>query len=254
MNIIEETKIFVKEQMKDNDHSHDFDHVMRVYSNAMLITSYFPEDEGIEKFNEEEIEIIRLAALLHDVADFKYSKNEKATSEAINSFLSKFNYPEEKIKNIITIVDNVSFKNEIENGSPKGIEDKRLFHMINIVQDADRLDAIGAIGIARCIYFGSQKGKTIYRKDCFSFEKMRNNFNKKEYLNNQSDPNHSIVEHFYDKLFKLKDMMKTKKGKSLAEGRHKLMEIFIMGLTVDSDDTFDIDNKKDYSYNVFPAK
>jgi uncharacterized protein len=177
--MIQKTEKFVKESVSDYDESHDFSHAQRVVRNAFEIA----EEEDL---NSSSLEIIHLSSLLHDVDDHKYG-NEGA----VKKFLEKEKY--DHTEAVLDIISKVSYSKEIKNPKRKmSIEAK-------IVQDADRLDAIGAIGIARCFIFTTIRNEKIY----------------------------DGIAHFYEKLLKLKGMMKTKKGKELAKSKHDLMLLFL---------------------------
>eukprot|EP01132_Coremiostelium_polycephalum_P002134 gene2134-2631_t len=219
--LINQSIEFVKEELKGNDPSHDYEHVERVWNNA----KYLAEKEGIT--DEDDLEIIEIAAILHDVRDYKYSGDENAGEHAVGQFLKQFNYPQMKIDKVCRIVKEISFKNEV--GS-SGSGENTILKESMIVQDADRLDAIGAIGIARCFAFGSVKGSKFYNLNHYPAPLEEGgkltNLTKEEYLE-RSKLKAPIIDHFYDKLFKLSGMMKTKTGKELAQQRHDFMVQFI---------------------------
>lgn len=181
---------------------HDWWHIHRVVTNALKIQ----KDEGGDR------DLIHLAALLHDVGDHKFHKEEDAQEVLINEMLVEENCSESLIENVLAIVKQVSFKGGKENNELDSIEAK-------IVQDADRLDAIGAIGIARAFAFGGNRNRLMYHpdqspKDFKDFEEYKN------------DKGHTI-NHFYEKLLLLKDKMQTDSGKRIALQRHEYMEGFL---------------------------
>ncbi|EFA77553.1 hypothetical protein PPL_12156 [Heterostelium album PN500] len=210
MDIISKAKEYVMKDMINNDPSHDWAHVVRVIN---LVETIARE----EKYSGD-MEILLLSAILHDVGDWKYSGNENAATNAIEAFLSSNSYPSEKIDRICKIVDDVSFKNEL--GRPT---DYIYSKESKIVQDADRLDAIGATGVARTFAFGATKGSKFYGENSFGRE-IVTEMKKEEYMGKKGEP---TVDHFYDKLFRLKSMMKTETGKRMAEKRHQFMIDFI---------------------------
>ncbi|MFJ7887476.1 HD domain-containing protein [Lysinibacillus xylanilyticus] len=180
------------------DASHDFQHIERVYQNALAILHTEPEADA---------EVVRIAVLLHDVSDKKYTDSK----EQENKLIAELSLSEEKKQHIRDCIAQVSFNggNELEATS---IEAK-------IVRDADRLDAIGAIGIARTFAFGGAKGRKLYDKE----EGTRTDMTEEEYRNK----NTSSVTHFYEKLLLLKDLMITEKGKQMANERHQFMVQFL---------------------------
>ncbi len=180
------------------DASHDFQHIERVYQNALAILHTEPEADA---------EVVKIAVLLHDVSDKKYTDSKEQEEELI----AELPLSEEKKQHIRDCIAQVSFNggNELEATS---IEAK-------IVRDADRLDAIGAIGIARTFAFGGAKGRKLYDKE----EEARLNMTEEEYRHK----NTSSVTHFYEKLLFLKDLMTTEKGIQMAQERHQYMESFL---------------------------
>ncbi|MEY9971328.1 uncharacterized protein ABH966_001701 [Lysinibacillus sp. RC46] len=180
------------------DASHDFQHIERVYQNALTILQTEPEADA---------EVVEIAVLLHDVSDKKYTDSK----EQENKLIAELSLSEEKKQHIQDCIAQVSYNggNELEATS---LEAK-------IVRDADRLDAIGAIGIARTFAFGGAKGRKLYDKE----ENARTDMTEEEYRNK----NTSSVTHFYEKLLLLKDLMITDKGKQMAEERHQFMVQFL---------------------------
>ncbi|QGG53878.1 HD domain-containing protein [Lysinibacillus pakistanensis] len=183
------------------DASHDFQHIERVYQNAMDILHNEPAADA---------EVVKIAVLLHDVSDKKYTNNK----EQENQLIAELALSEDTKRHIQDCIAQVSFNggNELEATS---IEAK-------IVRDADRLDAIGAIGIARTFAYGGAKGRKLYD----TAEQARTNMTEEEYRTK----NTSSVTHFYEKLLFLKDLMTTEKGKQMANERHQFMEGFLQQL------------------------
>lgn len=199
--MIQRTEQFVKEIHSGDASGHDWFHIDRVRRLALQLH----KNEGGNKF------IIEMAALLHDVADEKLHGDEELGIQKIIHFLNIIEISKEDIEKIIYIIRNISYKGG--NGVELiGIEGK-------IVQDADRLDAIGAIGIARTFAYGGNKGRMLYHPEILP----RENMTKEEYRSDQSPS----INHFYEKLFKLKDLMNTKSAKIEAENRHQYMKEFI---------------------------
>ncbi len=198
-NIIKKTVIFVKKTLKGESTGHDWFHIERVLKTAEKIA----KKEGGKLF------IIQLAVLLHDIADWKFHKGDiKKGSRVAKKWLSKLDLKKEAVKHICYIIDNVSFKGLGVGSQMKTLEGK-------IVQDADRLDALGAIGIARVFAFNGWKGNQIYNPRV----KPKKHKDFKEY----KKINGTAINHFYEKLLHLKNRMNTNTGKKLAEKRHKFM-------------------------------
>ena len=203
--IIKNTIEFVKKELKNAEGGHDWFHIERVYKNALLIS----KEENTDVF------IVSLSALLHDIADPKfYNGDETIGPKVANEFLITQHLDEEIINHIINIIKHISFKNSLEiNG--KKFTSKEL----EVVQDADRLDAIGAIGIARCFNYGGFKNRSLYNPEILP----NLNMSKEEYKNSTAP----TINHFYEKLLLLKDKMNTKTGKKIAKERHLYMKSFL---------------------------
>jgi uncharacterized protein len=201
--IIKNTILFVKETLADAEGGHDWFHIERVYKNAILIAKKEPVDEFI----------VSLGALLHDIADSKFHNGDENIGPKIaREFLFKQNVDSIIIEHVINIIDNISFKGGNEVQKFKSPE-------LDVVQDADRLDAIGAIGIARCFNYGGFKNRLLYNPDI----KPNLNMTKAEY----KASNAPTINHFYEKLLLLKDRMNTKTGKQIAQERHDYMLTFL---------------------------
>jgi uncharacterized protein len=206
--IIEKTIEFVKKELSGNDGSHDWFHILRVFNNATKIAT---EEGGVE-----DLELVQLAAILHDVGDYKYSGSETAGPDAVREWLTSQNYPQDKTDKIVAIVEGISFKNELGGAKhPQSIE-------LDIVRDADRLDAIGAVGIGRTFCYGGRFTTPMYDPEI----KPRLNMTKEEYMLSKNEKS-STINHFYEKLLSLKNLMRTKTGKAMAEKRHEFMELFL---------------------------
>ena len=201
--LIEATKSFVKNSLIDAEGGHDWFHTLRVYNNALLIARDEPVDELI----------VALGALLHDIADSKFHDGDESIGPKVaREFLFSHNVDSKVIEHIVKIIENVSFKGgnmKQEFSSPE----------LDVIQDADRLDAIGAIGIARCFNYGGFKNRALYDPDI----KPNLSMTKEEYKRS----NAPTINHFYEKLLLLKDRMNTKTGKNLAESRHDYMKSFL---------------------------
>jgi len=219
--LIVDAKQYIGVLMRDNDPSHDYSHVERVYNNAI----YIAEKEKLNNpFIDIDYTVLALAALFHDVADFKYIQKECLDDVARSRLIEFCNYYNhtinpEKIERILHIVFNVSFRKELE-------EKSDIQHSIElkIVRDADRLEAIGAIGIGRCFGYSCVKQTPFYQADV----KPVLNISAEEY-NNKTDgcKATSAYNHFYEKLLLLKDKMLTDTGKKMAEPRHNFMLLFL---------------------------
>ncbi len=202
-NLIENTIAFVKEKLEGAEAGHDWFHIERVWklSNKIAAT---------ETCN---VAVVELSALLHDIADPKFHEGDETLALKIsNEFLQNQNVPKEIIVQVLFVIKNISFKNRGEVPKVLPIE-------LQIVQDADRLDAIGAIGIARTFNFGGFKNNLMYHPDL----PPKLNQTKEEYKKSTG----TTINHFYEKLLLLKDLMNTKTGKNLAENRHQLMLDFL---------------------------
>lgn len=201
--ILNKIKQYVQEACKDDSTGHDWWHIKRVYNNAMLINQK-------EKSNEF---ILTIIVLMHDLYDHKfYNGNIEEKLEETLKQLEIYNYlSKEDIQNITYSCANLGFSSNIT-------EKKELSKEGKIAQDADRLDGIGAIGIARTFAYGGKKGNLIY--DPSNNELV----NEKEYKQNGSK---TSISHFYDKLLKIKDLMNTDTAKSIAIKRHEFLENFL---------------------------
>ncbi len=200
---IENTIAFVKNKLVNAEGGHDWFHVERVYKNALLISKQEPVD----------VFIVSLGALLHDIADSKfYNGDETIGPKLAGEFLVKQNVDSTAVEHVINIIENISFK---------GGNIPQNFHSIelDVLQDADRLDAIGAIGIARTFNYGGYKNRAIYNPEI----KPNLTLSKEQYKTSTAP----TINHFYEKLLLLKDRMNTKTGKRIAEHRHQFMQSYL---------------------------
>lgn len=203
LDLIEKTSVFVKQTLADSEGGHDWFHTLRVYKNALHIA------QG-EKSN---VMVVALGALLHDIADSKFYDGDESVGPALaREFLEREGAEEELIEAVILIIENISFKggNKVsEYTSPE----------LQIVQDADRLDALGAIGIARTFNYGGFKNRKLYDPAV----PPRLNMTPEEYKKSEAP----TINHFYEKLLLLKDRLHTQTAKDIAAKRHVFMEDFL---------------------------
>ncbi|MDP5097030.1 MAG: HD domain-containing protein [Flavobacterium sp.] len=203
MQLINNTILFVKKQLEDAEGGHDWFHIERVYKNALLIA----EEEVCDLI------VVKLAALLHDIADSKFHDGDELIGPKVaREFLESQNVTEDVISHVIAMIENISFKGG-------NFEKKFNSKELEIVQDADRLDAIGAIGIARTFNYGGFKNRAIYDPNI----QPNLGMSKEEYKNSTAP----TLNHFYEKLLLLKDKMNTKSGKKIAQKRHDFMVTFL---------------------------
>lgn len=201
--VIEQTIAFVKQTLANAEGGHDWWHIQRVWQLSRTIAT-------VEKAS---LFVVELGALLHDIADSKFHDgNEDLGAQKAREFLSALKVDEATIEHVVQIIDNISFKGGKEAQKFKSIE-------LDIVQDADRLDAIGAIGIARTFNYGGFKNRELYNPDI----KPNLQMTKEEYKNSTAP----TINHFYEKLLLLKDRMNTETGRNMAEYRHLFMEAFL---------------------------
>lgn len=203
MTLIDHTILFVKQQLASAEGGHDWFHVERVYKNALLIAKEEPCD----------LKVVKLGALLHDVADSKFHDGDETIGPKIaRDFMRTQKVDDATVLQVLAIIENISFK---------GGNFQKNYHSIEleIVQDADRLDALGAIGIARTFNYGGFKNRAIYNPTIAP----NLNMNKEEYKKSEAP----TLNHFYEKLLLLKDKMNTVTGKKLAAKRHEFMITFL---------------------------
>ncbi|MGC5746965.1 HD domain-containing protein [Chryseobacterium sp. NFX27] len=200
---IENTVEFVKEKLKGAEAGHDWYHIERVWKLSRKIAA-------AEDCNQE---VVELSALLHDIADPKFHNGDESIAPKVaREFLESQQVSEEVIEKVLFIIKNISFKNRGEVPAELPIE-------LKIVQDADRIDAIGAIGIGRTFNFGGFKNNPMYDPEI----QPSLNMSKDEYKKS----NGTTINHFYEKLLLLKNLMNTEKGKEIAQQRHDYMLGFL---------------------------
>ncbi|MEL6303615.1 MAG: HD domain-containing protein [Bacteroidota bacterium] len=202
--LIEATKTFVKETLSDAEGGHDWFHTQRVYRLASRLAKEEKADEVV----------VQLAALLHDIADAKFHNGDETLGPKIAAgFLAEMQVDEAIITHVFDIIRYMSFKNSLDGASPFDSKELR------VVQDADRLDAIGAIGIARTFNYGGFKNRSMYNPNV----PPNLNMSKAEYKKS----NAPTINHFYEKLLLLKDQMHTATAKKIAAKRHDYMLSFL---------------------------
>ncbi|MFC0557643.1 HD domain-containing protein [Halalkalibacter alkalisediminis] len=199
--MIQETEKWVKTQLENEGTGHDWHHIRRVTKQAKEMAKVEGADEVI----------VTLAALLHDLIDDKVVESEEEGLKQVTQWLTSIGTTAAQRQHIITIITTMSFKG----GTNKPVTTLEA----QVVQDADRLDAIGAIGIARTFIYAGSKGDPMYDPNLA----IRDSLTLKEYRNGRS----SAIGHFYEKLLKLKDLMNTKEGKKRAELRHQFLEEYL---------------------------
>ena len=201
--IINKTCKFVEDKLSGDGSGHDWWHIFRVWTLAKKI--------AVEE--KAQVEIVELGALLHDIADWKFHDGDDSIGPAIaREFLNNQNVEPNVSDSVVEIISTVSYKGAGVATPMKTLEGK-------IVQDADRLDAIGALGIARTFAYGGYKNRLIYHPD----EKPVLHESYEDYKKNEGH----TINHFYEKLLLLKERMNTNTGKRIAEGRHKFMQSFL---------------------------
>lgn len=200
---LENTIAFVKRELKDAEGGHDWFHIERVYKNSLLIAS----EENVDEF------IVALGALLHDIADSKfYGGDDSVGPRKAAEFLSDAGISENVIQQVVAIIENISFKGG-------NVAEKYTSKELDVVQDADRLDALGAIGIARTFNYGGFKNRKLYDPDIAPDMNM----SVATYKASEAP----TINHFYEKLLLLKERMNTATGKRIAAERHAFMEVFL---------------------------
>ncbi len=201
--VIEKTISFVQQELQGAEGGHDWFHIQRVYNNAVLIAA----TENVDTF------IVALGALLHDIADAKFHNgDENVGPEKAKAFLLSLHIDQPVIDHVENIIRHISFKGGNFSASFSSPE-------LVVVQDADRLDALGAIGIARAFHYGGFKDRQIY--DPAVLPNL--NMSREEYKHS----NAPTINHFYEKLLLLKDKMNTGTGKRIAEQRHIFMQQYL---------------------------
>jgi uncharacterized protein len=206
-NLIQNTITYVKEKLSDAEGGHDWFHIERVYKLSIRI--------GEEELKRAPVDImvVKLGALLHDIADSKFHEgNDEVGPRTAREYLQSQSVGEGVISHVENIVRHISFKGGKHTQTFSSLE-------LSIVQDADRLDAIGAIGIARTFNYGGFKGRVLYDPDI----KPNLQMTKQEYQKSTAP----TLNHFYEKLLLLKDRMNTQTGRLMAEKRHAYMESFL---------------------------
>ena len=198
--LIERAQTYVKDKFENEYSGHDYFHTLRVFKMATRIA----ENEGAD------LEVVQLAALLHDVDDRKISPETYENQDNARSFLQSNGVDADKIDIICKIIREISFG--ANDSTPTTLEGE-------CVQDADRLDAIGAIGLARAFAYGGNRNRHMYHPDI----KPNLNMTKEEYVKSES----TTINHFYEKLFKLTALMNTQTAIRIAKAREAYMQDFV---------------------------
>ncbi|MCF6515288.1 HD domain-containing protein [Lactobacillus sp. S2-2] len=201
MDKIKQIEIFSQQIMQINDDSHSFNHIKRVIKLAKQIMKNYKVD----------YEVILTSIYLHDSYDEKIFEDVIKQKQIVQNKLIELDFSEIKIKKIFSIIDSMSFSENLVNKKELDLEGQ-------IVQDSDRLDAIGALGIARAFYYGGKFGEVMYDKDILPRKKL----NKEEYR----EPG-TVINHFYEKLLKIKDQLNTSEAKKIGEKRQRIMLDFL---------------------------
>ncbi len=201
--IIKKTVAFVKLETANAEGGHDWFHILRVWN----LSKHIAKTEQVDMF------IVELGALLHDIADSKFHNgNEEIGPQKARAFLNSLNVEKSVVSHIEQIISNISFKTGLDAQNFKSPE-------LEVIQDADRLDAMGAIGIARAFNYGGYKNREMYNPAIAPVF----NITKEEYKQSKAP----TLNHFYEKLLLLKDKMNTETGKSIAQKRHNIMVQFL---------------------------
>ena len=201
--IIKQVAIVVRQKLEDEGSGHDWWHIYRVWKMAQHIG----REESTDMF------VVELTALLHDIADWKFHDGDDMVGPRVaRQVLSEHSVPEDVINHVCEIISTMAFKGAGVKGEIRTLEGQ-------VVQDADRLDAIGAIGIARTFAYGGHKGRPMHNPE----QKPTMHQTKEEYIKSEGP----TINHFYEKLLLLKDCMNTRTAKQLAEGRHRFMEEYL---------------------------
>ncbi len=202
--VIQKTKQYLRALFENEGSGHDWWHIKRVMNTAAAIAKH---ERGADLF------IVQLGALLHDIADFKFHGGDDTVGGKVaRRWLLRLHIDKATIEKVIHIVDNVSFKGSGVTSGMKSLEGK-------IVQDADRLDALGAIGIARAFAYGGHKGRPMYNPE----GKIKKGQSFEQYKKGAD----STIHHFYEKLLLLRNLMNTKTGKKMARERHRFLEAYL---------------------------
>lgn len=189
--------------MNQFDGGHDFSHIQRVLANANHLLTHYPNANK---------SVVQLAVLLHDIEDEKFKDEVNLPPNAVETHLNELDLNPAVKDHVLFIINHMSYKDSLEQKVEKSIEFK-------IVQDADRLDAIGAIGIARAFNYGGHKNRPLYTPN----NTINPPLSKKDYTQSNS----ATIQHFYEKLLLLKDQMNTEAGQQIAAQRHRYMEKFL---------------------------
>ncbi|WIA41116.1 hypothetical protein OEZ86_004744 [Tetradesmus obliquus] len=215
--LLKATEQHVQQILAGNDASHDYSHIERVRRTALHLAAL----EGLDARGQL---VVQLGALLHDISDHKYGGSNEQAQAAIQEFLFSQGQPQDLIADVYAVVASVGFKEELASkhgNSSSSSSSSSLSKEAAVVQDADRLDAIGAIGIARCFTFGGAFKRVLHDPAV----PPRLHLTKEQYM--QQGHQATTFNHFAEKLLKIKDLMKTASGRQLAQQRHAFMEQYL---------------------------
>ncbi len=211
--IIDKTAEMVKQKFMGEGSGHDWWHIYRVWNTAKTIAAREESATGQSDSQSVNLLIVELAALLHDIADYKFHDGDETIGGKVSrEWLEGVGVEDDVIDEVVYIVDNLSFKGGGDSKKMHSLEGK-------IVQDADRLDSMGAMGIARCFAYGGFRNQEIYNPEIAP----RLGMSKEEYKNHRG----TQINHFYEKMLLLKDLMNTQTARQLAQQRHQFMEGYL---------------------------
>ncbi|ORX48047.1 hypothetical protein DM01DRAFT_1338879 [Hesseltinella vesiculosa] len=220
--IIDKTTSMVKEYMSAFDPSHDFLHVDRVRNLALFLAK-----ECIKQGDVVDLEIVELAGLCHDVGDAKYYKGKQTGGDIVQSFLIDQGYRPDRAALVARIVNHIGFRKELAWDDTKDdaalVDWRNHCRELHVVQDADKLDAIGAFGVMRCAAYSGATRVALFDA---TIDPMRN-MTKDQYEAQSTAKNGSAINHFHEKLFRLKDMLRTEAGRRMGKERHEFMVQFV---------------------------
>lgn len=207
--VVTQTAAFVQQQLENAEAGHDWWHIQRVWNNTLLLLE---NEKGADRL------ICELGALLHDIADPKFHDGDESKGpDLAEKFLRQQGVEQEIVTHVRGIVATISFSQSLPNSADR--DDRFRSRELEIVQDADRLDALGAIGIARAFHYGGFRNRLLFHPDIPPVDEL-----DKETYRKSNGP---TINHFYEKLLLLKDQMNTQTARQMAAERHAFMESFL---------------------------